>query len=91
MNIYPLEFMHDVMFVRSQLNGQEMTDAGKSIYEQSGGCKNIHCTECPFASVRFRIDLCNRQMERERHWITYDGSDMCVWRMKILSKIRNVQ
>ena len=86
MTLHPLKFMHDVMFVRSQLNGQEMTDAGKSIYEQSGGCKNIPCTDCPFASVRFRIDLCKRQMARYR--ITYDGIDMCTWRMKILCKTK---
>ena len=87
MTIHPLEFMHDVLFVRSQLRDQGMIDAGESIYDHSGGCTNISCTSCPFADVRVRNDLCTRQMARYR--ITHDGSDIRTWLMKILSKIRN--
>lgn len=89
MTLHPLEFMHDVIFVRSQLRDQGMIDAGESIYDHSGGCTNISCTSCPFADVRVRNDLCTRQIERHR--IRYDGIDMCVWRMKILSKIKVTQ
>ena len=89
MTIHPLVFMHDVVFVRSQLRGRKMTDASESIYDQHGGCTNIGCSSCPFADMRARIDLCTRQMAQYR--VAYDGFDMCSWRMKILCKIKATQ